>query len=117
MSVLGKAAKILNAVTGSEATRAGINVFIGDYGKMIELKLDTRKKKARALVLLNGETVPIEIKVDRYEILREGDVAKVVIHEANSDKPWLNAILQNLVCKKSFEVPPGKLDFITELLG
>lgn len=70
MSIFGKIIKSLDQLTGSAGIKLFINRQYGEYGKMIELKIDNKNKKVIASVLLKGESSPIEVRIDNYEIIR-----------------------------------------------
>lgn len=117
MSVLSRLAKGLDHLTGSASTKVAINQLIGEYGKMIELRIDNKNKTVIASVLLKGESSPIEVRIDKYEIIKNDSSASVLVKDASSDKAWLNAVLKNFVIGKSFDVPADKIDFIDDFLG
>lgn len=88
---------------------------------MFEFKLDNKKKTASIKVLLKGETEPLEVHIKRYGIVKDSEVsASLRIEEAVSNKPWLNAILQNFKTKISefdgVKIPTDKVNLLDELL-
>ena len=106
MSIKSKLAKGLDWLTDSASTRLYINhMFIGEYGTMIELKIDNKKRKVTASVLLNGESSPIQICIDGYEIDKTDSSASVLVKNATSDRAWLDAVLKHFVIGKPFNVP------------
>ena len=117
MSIRSKVAKLLDHLTDSATTTAVINQYIGEYGKVIDLTIDNTNKKATVSVLLKGESSPIAVRVDEYEILRNDSSTSVRIKHASCDRPWLDAVLQRFVVGKSWDVPADKLDLLDDFLG
>ena len=117
MSIKSKIAKIAfnfdNWLTGGRATRSYINRRIEEYGEVIELKIDNKSKRISVKALLNGETDPIEVNVEEYDL--QGD--SITIKKISSDRAWVNAALGNFVAGKSFTLPPKSVDFINDFLG
>ena len=117
MSLRSKVAKIADSLTGSYSTRVAINRYMGEYGKMITLTIDNKNNKVIASVLLNGESSPMEVRIDGYEIIKNDSSASVLVKDASSDRAWLSAILKKYVVGKSWEVPADKIDFLDDFLG
>ena len=117
MSIFSKVAKGLDRLTGSASTTFAINLLIGEYGKMIELRIDNKNQKVIASVVLKGESSPIEVRIDKYEIIKKDSSASVLVKDASSDKAWVDAVLKNFVIGKSFDVPADKIDFLDNFLG
>jgi len=117
VSILSKVAKGLNYVTGSASTKFAINRLIEDYGKIIELAIDGRNKKVIISILLRGETLPIEVRIDEYEIIKTDLSTSVIVKNASSDKVWLNAILKNVIVGKPWDVKNKGADFLNDILG
>lgn len=117
MNISNKIVKGLDRLTGSASTKFILNRLIGEYGKMIELTLDTKNKKIIASALLKGENVPIKVIIDKYEIIKKNSASSIVVKEASSDKAWLNAILKSFIVGKSWDIPTDRVDFIDDFLG
>jgi hypothetical protein len=117
MSIFSKIIKIANSVdtfiTGGAITRSLINSQIKEYGEVIDLKIDNQAKTISLSVLLKGENLPINVKIDEYEL----DNAEITIKSANAERAWLNAALQNFVVGKSFKVPKNIKDYVNDFLA
>ena len=117
MSILGKLAKYAasadNILTGGKVTNHLINTHIQEYGEMLELKLDNRNRTVRCSILLNGETEPIELVVDEYII----DNGAIEVLKASSDRPWLDAVINNFIVGRKFPLPEKSAGFLSSFLG
>ena len=112
-----KMIKTADKLTGSASTKFLINQMIGEYGKMININIDHKTKSITASVLLKGESKPIEVKINKYKIIKEGSTARIIVEDANSDRAWINALLQNFVVGKSIKVPADKIMLLDDFLG
>ena len=121
MSFLSKLAKfasgIDNFINGGSLTRKVINSRIKEYGEMLELKLDNKAKTARVKVLLKGESEPVEIVVNKYELSKGNGKSSLRILKASSDRLWLDAALRNFVVGKDFNIPEKASDYMEDFLG
>jgi hypothetical protein len=117
MSFFSKVARGFDWFTGSFTTIYVINCLIKEYGTMVELKIDNKKKCIIASILLKGEDSPIGIRVGKYEIIKNGSSRSVIVKDAGSDKAWLNAVLKNFVIGQAFDVPTKGIDFLNDFLG
>ena len=117
MSGRSKTGKFLDRLTGSASTKYLINQSIKEIGQLLELKIDNRGKTVTASILLNGENLPLNLRIDEYEIIRDNSSAGILIRDASSDKPWLNSILKKFIIDKALKVPVDRIDFLDDLLG
>lgn len=72
---------------------------------MLNLKLDSSQKTAQCEVLLKGETEPIAIVLQQYEIVAEPSGTFIIIRKAAASREWLTVVLENFVCRKKIPVP------------
>ena len=117
MSGRSKAGKFLDRLTGSASTKYLINQSIKEFGQLVELKIDNRSKSVTVSILLNGESLPMKLRIDEYEIIRDNSSAGILIKDASSDKPWLNSIIKKFVIGKALKVPADRIDYLDDLLG
>ena len=107
----------IDRYVGNPLTKYAFNKLMKECGKVINLMIDNTNKKVDVSILLKGENTPIEVRIDGYEIIKNGSSASVLIKEASSDKEWVNAVLKNFVVGKSFDVPSDKIDLLNDFLG
>ena len=122
MSIKTKIIKTLHTITNSASTRFAINKEIGEFGKMLDLKFDNKNKSITLVVDLKGEDKPLEVNIEKYEIIsnsiddKKDITSEIKIISASADKEWINAIIKNFVIGKIFLVPTKYLSLIEEFL-
>jgi hypothetical protein len=66
--------------------------------------VDIDARRAYVCARLEGEAEPIEVSVEGFAVIRDGDAYKVVVRQAQSNKPWLNNAFAR-VTGKAWKVP------------
>lgn len=90
----------------SKAARVYVNNLIARYGKVQDLAIDSRNRRVRLICELDGETVPVTIDVDEYEIHAEGQKRFVQVNACRCSRRWVETLLIDYVRGKRFELPP-----------
>ena len=124
MSLRTKTIKILHKITSSKSTKFAINKEIGEFGKMLDLIFDKENRSIKLVIDLKGEDKPLEVNIEKYEIIsetkdkvdKEVSTSEIKILSANSDKEWINAVINNFIVGKSFPIPEKYLNLIEEFL-
>ncbi|GEM_PF-693441 len=111
-----KMAKAADELTGSASTKFLINQMMGEYGKIINLNIDHKNKNITASILLKGENKPVNIKINKYKIIKEGATAKIILENTKCDRAWINALLKNFVTGKPIEIPVDKIKSVDNFL-
>ena len=93
-----------NALAG-KAAQVYLNNLISRYGRLQELKIDSKAKTVEAVCLLQGETNPVVVRVGKYEILSEGERWFVQASACTSSRPWLQNLLEDHLPGKRIELP------------
>ena len=77
----------------------------GTWGTLTALQIDTKKQKAILDLELKGETRPLHITVERYELTTTGDKNFIEIKEFNTSREWLNVLAREFLKGEKLEVP------------
>lgn len=81
---------------------------------------DLDARKAYVCTQLDGEAEAIEVWVDGFAVVRDGDSYEVIVEQAQSNKPWLNTLFSRVTGKAwKLPVPPRfapQADLVAELL-
>jgi hypothetical protein len=117
MPLFGKIARALDQATGSAAPRKLLNQYIRDYGEITDLTIDAPRKRITARLLLHGEREPLDVTVEEYDLIRTGESASFVVRAADSDRAWLNAVLNRFIVGRAWEVPAKAVALVEGLLG
>src|SRR5262245_52834875 len=59
------------------------------YGELTNFNLDSHNRRLEGELRLKGETHPIRIQVQAYELIRDGDRIFVVIKQISTSREWL----------------------------
>lgn len=100
---------MFNAVKDAMTSRAAlvfINTRIARYGRVEELKIDTRGRTAEATCLLHGESTPISFKLTNYTVETVGKKKFVQVGEFSCTRPWLQSLLDDFAKNRRIELPP-----------
>ena len=89
----------------SQAARVWANSLIARYGKVQELRIDSRGKTLAVTCLLDGETSPITIRVENYIVESERDRQFIRATGFSCSRPWLQNLLTDHGPKQRLELP------------
>lgn len=65
---------------------------------------DIDARKAYVCTQLYGEAEAIEVWVEGFAVVRDGDAFHVIVEQAQSNKPWLNTLFSR-VTGKAWKIP------------
>src|ERR1051325_9708950 len=71
------------------------------YGRMLNLSIDSKTKRIRLEILLKGETEPITITIDQYELTTAAGADFILIKQASASREWMNALIQDFAPGKT----------------
>jgi hypothetical protein len=91
--------------TNSFLIERALQRAIWDYGRMLNLNIDSRKKTVQCELLLKGETHPLTLVMQRYEIVTESAGTFIIIHEAAASREWVTTVLETCVRGKKIPIP------------
>jgi len=89
----------------SRAAQTWANSLIARYGKVQEVKIDSRRKTVEVTCLLNGEPSSITIGILNYVIDSEEGKKFVRATEFRCTRPWLQSVLTDFGHRKRVELP------------
>lgn len=99
---------ILNSVKDSVSSFLGEKVLIQQlekYGRVNDFKINSNDKKFKLNLTLKGETEPLEIFIDKYEIINKYDSDFLKITKISTSREWLNILINETVKEKEFKIP------------
>lgn len=89
----------------SKAAQTFINQRIARYGQVQMLRIDSRAKTMEISCQLEGESLPIAVRVENYE-LREADGKKLLrVGSCVCSRPWLQNVLNDFARGREIPVP------------
>ncbi len=87
------------------ALKAFINQEIGEYGVVTECAVDTSRKTIRVEAELKGESSPIVIIVNEYELTERDGRVHVSLLNFSASREWITAVLNKYVASRTFQLP------------
>lgn len=82
-----------------------INHRFERYGKVQELKIDSRRKIVEVSCLLDGEPTPITIRIENYSVEVEGPKQFIRATRFTCTRPWLQNILSDYGPRQRIALP------------
>jgi len=105
LEYLGKKVKIGKDAALSQGVKMAVNTQIREYGKMLKFNLDSLNKSIEMEVMLDGEKEPLNVKINKYEIIEEGGGHRMKIEGIETSRAWINTVAATYLDGKSFEIP------------
>lgn len=109
MNLLTSLIKAVAPLVPDSAVAMGVREYFnrqhGTWGTLTALQIDTKNQKAILDLELKGETRPLHITVERYELTTTGGKSFIEIKEFNTSREWLNVLARNFLKGKKLEVP------------
>ena len=90
----------------SRAFRALVNARIGEYGEMLKLTVDSEHKRIEAEVMLEGESSPITVTVQRYELFEKDGKYFLSVEGIRTSRAWIDTLALSYLEGRRFEIPP-----------
>lgn len=100
---------MFNAAKDALASRAAqvwANKLIAPYGRVQDLKIDSRRKTVEVSCLLDGEPTPITIRIENYVVETERDKKFLRATAFSCTRPWLQKFLTDFGHRQRIELPP-----------
>lgn len=82
------------------------------YGELHDLEIDTDNRKLTLVLLPKGETRSITIRILEYRLDREARGLFLVPGRAQIDRPWMQALYDDLARDQRFELPSVAAGFL-----
>lgn len=89
----------------SQAAKAYLNGQFSHYGKVQELKIDSRAQRADVTCLLEGETSPVSISVGRFTVHDQGAKKFIEARDCTCTRLWMHRLIKDHVEGRRFEIP------------
>ena len=80
------------------------NIILKGIAELTDFNFDLEARKVYVQTTLYGETEIIEVWLDGFAIVSDGESQKLIIQQAQSNRPWLNNILARIV-GKAWKIP------------
>jgi hypothetical protein len=100
--------ELLNSIKDSFTSFLGEKYLFSQlekYGKMHNFKIDSKNKKINLNITLKGEKEPLEINIDKYEIINKNSSDYFKISEISTTKKWMNILAEDFIKEKEIIIP------------
>jgi hypothetical protein len=81
------------------------NFLIKDYGKILNLSINSKDKSVGLTVDLNGEKEPLNIKISNYRVFEKNGESFIKINGIETSRDWINRVASSYLSGKEFKVP------------
>jgi hypothetical protein len=89
----------------SKGVELALNSRIKRFGTMLSFQLDSQRKTIELTILLKGEKEPLQVTVERYEIVREGEKYYLLAENILTSREWINTVAESYLAGQRFEIP------------
>lgn len=89
----------------SSAAKSLLASRIDRYGKLTDLRIRSREKTISAELVLEGEEIPVTLRIERYRITGTSGEHSLVVEAVSASRPWLQNLLEDLLVGKPLPVP------------
>jgi hypothetical protein len=119
MSIKSTLLKIIIKLTPNILIILGANIILKGIAELTEFNFDLEARKVYVQTRLYGEKETIEVYLEDFAVFNDGESYRFIIHQAKSDRPWLNNILSRII-GKAWIIPAipqltAQLELLTEL--
>lgn len=97
----------------------GANFILKGIAELTEFNFDLETRKVYVKTRLYGEQDTIAVTLEDFAVFNDGESYRFIIHQANSDRPWLNNLLSRVI-GKAWKIPAipqlsGPLELVAEI--
>lgn len=89
----------------SRAAQTWANQLISPYGKVQDVRIDSRLKSLEVSCLLDGEIAPIKIRVENYTVESTRDKKFIRAGSFTCNRAWLQRFLNDHGLERKIELP------------
>ena len=96
------------------------NIILKGIGELKDFNFDLETRTAYVQIQLLGESETIEVWLEDFAIISNGESYQLIIHQAQSNRIWLNNILAR-IAGKAWKIPvipqfAAQIELVAELL-
>ena len=96
------------------------NIILKGIGELKDFNFDLETRTAYVQIQLLGESETIEVWLEDFAIISDGESYQLIIHQAQSNRIWLNNILAR-IAGKAWNIPvipqfAAQIELVAELL-
>ncbi len=115
------AVKGLLKITCFDLNSKVINWCLGDkikgVGKVLDLKIDFKEKKAQCDLKLNGENELVKLSLDGFELVNSDNDYYININSVQASREWLHTLANHFVAGKQIKINENIYKTLTGMFG
>jgi len=119
MSIKSSLLKIVIKLTPDILIIWVANIVLKGIAELTAFNFDIEERKVYVQTRLYGEQETIDVCLEDFAVFNDGESYRFIIHQAKSDRPWLNNLLSRVIGKawKIPEIPQfsAQLELVAEL--
>jgi hypothetical protein len=119
MSIKSRLLKIVIKLTPDILIIWVANFVLKGIAELTAFNFDIETRKVYVQTRLYGEQDTIDVCLENFSVFNDGQSYRFIIHQASSDRPWLNNLLSRVIGKawKIPEIPQfsAQLELVAEL--
>ncbi|HHO77205.1 MAG TPA: hypothetical protein ENN05_12370 [Deltaproteobacteria bacterium] len=78
--------------------------YFDRFGKILDLKLDSKNNEIHLEILLRGESTPVEVYIKRYTITEERGMHFIAAEKIYVSREWMNVLAREYVQGRRFKI-------------
>ena len=95
------------------------NIILKGIAELTAFNFDLESRRVYVQIRLYAEEETIEVCLEDFAVFYDGESYRFIIHQAKSDRPWLNNLLSRIV-GKAWKIPAipqfaAQLELVAEL--
>lgn len=94
------------------ALKSFLNERLKEYGEALECQVDTKACRVAVKARLKGESEPVTVAVERYELEKIGDERYITLKTFSCSKEWVALLLGNFLKDKRYKLPAAVASFL-----
>ncbi len=102
----------LKDTVAAKTARRLLNQHLARYGAVESLELDSRQRRIKVTGTPHGETEPVHLSIERYELHREDNRVLLRVMASRCSRPWIEALLADHVHDRPIEIPRWAAAFL-----
>jgi hypothetical protein len=85
------------------------------FGRATEIRVNTEDKALELLLELNGDDVPVRVRVGGYEFFEDGGDTFVTIHAIETSREWMTTLAERYLLGRPLKLPREVAGVISRL--
>jgi hypothetical protein len=115
MSYKTRLIKLVLNKTPRKAVLWAVNKKLKEVGELTDFSFNTDDRKLYVKIMLEGEIEPIDVKLEEFTVTTSGESGYLTIQQVQSNRAWVNTLLNKLLQGREWRIPDSKLALVQEI--